>query len=204
VLGTPAETRELGRLYVSLLLGDHVVDRRQGGLLDRTLQPGLDLVAPAEKGCDHRGGVTCLWRGHTDDLPRRASDRTRAGTAPRQTSLPDALAIDAQRVEAEPVRLHGRVGPALAIDVIGPGPPQEDDSREFIALEKRGPATLGIVAVCHSPPVVLSLRSNECGAASGVRGSTGGSRYGCDTVSRCEFVTNARLPSYASPREFSA
>jgi hypothetical protein len=82
VLGTPAEIRELGRFYGSLLLGDHVIDRRQGGLLDWTLQPGLDLVAPAEKGCDHRGGVTCLWRGHTDDLPRRASDRTRAVRLP--------------------------------------------------------------------------------------------------------------------------
>jgi hypothetical protein len=84
------------------------------------------------------------------------------------TSLPDALAIDAQRVEAEPVRFHGRVGPALAIDVIDLGPPEKDDGREFIALEERGPAALGIVAVCHSPPVVLGLRSNECGAASGV------------------------------------
>jgi hypothetical protein len=61
----------LGGFGVLLLLGDHVVDRRERGLLRGAVEPGFDLLSPSTKGGENRGRLLLTAKGHEVALPRR-------------------------------------------------------------------------------------------------------------------------------------
>jgi hypothetical protein len=64
-----AASSDLGGFGVLLLLGDHVVDRRERGLLRGAVEPGLDLFSPSTKGGENRDSLLLSAKGHELDYP---------------------------------------------------------------------------------------------------------------------------------------
>jgi hypothetical protein len=82
-----AASSDLGGFGVLLLLGDHVVDRRERGLLRGAVEPDLDLFSPSTKGGENRDSLLLRANGHELDLPRRyRRSNVRQPSLPPQTS----------------------------------------------------------------------------------------------------------------------